>query len=85
MEILIALVVVVVLGALIYFNRSSRDLDVNKDGKIDLQDAAQAVDNTVQGVKDEVKKAAVKAKTAARAAVKKPAVKKTTAKPRTKK
>ena len=85
MELLVAIVVVVAVGALIYFNRSSRGLDVNQDGKVDLKDAAQAVENTVDGVKQEVKKAAVKAKTAARSAAKKPAVKKSTAKPRAKK
>jgi preprotein translocase subunit SecF len=50
MEILIALVAVVVVGALIYFNRSAKGLDVNDDGKIDLADAKAAVENTVAGV-----------------------------------
>ena len=48
MEILI-LAVLVVVGALIYFNRSSKSLDINGDGKVDLADAALAVKNTVQG------------------------------------
>jgi hypothetical protein len=51
MEIIIALVAVVVVGALIYFNRSSKGLDVNNDGKVDLADAKAAVENTVEGVK----------------------------------
>ena len=51
MEILIAIAAVVVVGALIYFNRSSKGLDVNNDGKIDLADVKAAVDNTVSGVK----------------------------------
>jgi hypothetical protein len=51
MEILIAIVVVVVIGALIYFNRSSKGLDVNNDGKIDAADAKAAVQNLVEGVK----------------------------------
>lgn len=49
MEIIIGLVVVV-LGTLIYFNRKSKGLDVNNDGKVDLADAKAAVDNTVAGV-----------------------------------
>jgi hypothetical protein len=50
MEIIIAIVVAVVVGALIYFNRSARGLDINNDGKIDLADVKAAVDNTVTGV-----------------------------------
>lgn len=50
MEILIALVAVVVVGSLIYFNRFSRSLDINNDGKVDLADAKAAVDNAVAGV-----------------------------------
>jgi hypothetical protein len=51
MEILIAIVAVVVIGALIYFNRSSKGLDVNNDGKVDAADAKAAVENVVEGVK----------------------------------
>jgi hypothetical protein len=51
MEILLAIAVVVVIGALIYFNRSSKGLDVNNDGKVDLADVALAAKNTVEGVK----------------------------------
>lgn len=51
MEILIAVVVVVVVGALIYFNRTSKSLDVNNDGKIDAADVKAAVQNVVTGVK----------------------------------
>ena len=50
MEIIIALVAVVAVGALIYFNRSAKNLDINNDGKVDLADAKAAVDNTVAGV-----------------------------------
>jgi len=50
MEILIALVAVVIVGSLIYFNRSAKSLDINNDGKVDLADAKAAVDNTVAGV-----------------------------------
>jgi hypothetical protein len=50
MEILLAIAVAVVIGALIYFNRSSKGLDVNNDGKVDLTDAKAAVDNAVTGI-----------------------------------
>ena len=50
MEILLAIVVVVVIGTLIYFNRSSKGLDVNNDGKIDADDVKAAVQNAVCGV-----------------------------------
>lgn len=50
MEIIIALIAVVVIGALFYFNRSSKGLDVNNDGKVDLADVKAAVENTVAGV-----------------------------------
>jgi Ca2+-binding EF-hand superfamily protein len=50
MEILLAIAVAVVIGALIYFNRSSKGLDVNNDGKVDLEDVKAAVDNAVVGV-----------------------------------
>jgi hypothetical protein len=50
MEILLAIAVAVVIGALIYFNRSSKGLDVNNDGKVDLADVKAAVDNAVEGV-----------------------------------
>ena len=51
MEIIIALIVVVVFGAMLYFNRSGKGLDVNSDGKIDIADAKSALSNTVSGVK----------------------------------
>ena len=50
MEIIIALVAIVAVGALVYFNRSAKSLDINNDGKVDLADAKAAVDNTVTGV-----------------------------------
>ena len=50
MEILIAIAAVVVIGALIYFNRSSKGLDVNADGKVDAADVKAAVQNVVCGV-----------------------------------
>ena len=51
MEMLLAIAVIVVIGALVYFNRSSKTLDVNNDGKVDLADAKTSVQNVVEGVK----------------------------------
>jgi len=50
MEILLAIAVAVVIGALIYFNRNSKGLDVNNDGKVDADDVKAAVQNAVRGV-----------------------------------
>lgn len=77
MELILVLVVVVAVGALIYFNRSARSLDINQDGNVDSADAVQAVQNAAEGMKQTVKKAAVRAKTAGRSAAKKPAAKRT--------
>lgn len=81
-ELIIALVVIV-LAALIYFNRSGTGLDVNNDGKVDIDDAKAAVENTVEGVKKEVAKATNRrgpGQTSAKTpAGKKPAVKAKTA------
>ena len=51
MEILLAIAMVAVIGAFLYFNRSSKSLDVNNDGKVDIADAKTAVQNVVEGVK----------------------------------
>ena len=92
MEFLVIIAVAVVIGALIYFNKGSKGLDVNKDGKVDAADAKAAVQNVVSGVKAkadvnkdgkvtvaDVKIAAAKAKSAAKSTVKKAAVKAKTA------
>lgn len=75
METIVIIVALVIIAGIIYYNRSSKGLDVNKDGKINVQD-----------VKVAVKTAAVKAKADvgnAKLAVKKAAAKaKTTRKPR---
>lgn len=39
MEILIGLIVLVAVGYLLYVNNSKKPLDLNKDGKVDAQDA----------------------------------------------
>ena len=51
MEIVIIAIAVVAIGAIIYFNRSSKSLDINQDGKVDATDAKAAVQNVVEGVK----------------------------------
>ena len=51
MEIVLIVMVAVVLGAFIYYNRSSKGFDVNNDGKVDAADAKAAVQNVVEGVK----------------------------------
>ena len=76
LELFVGLIVAVLVFALIYFNRSSSGLDVNNDGKVDLEDAKKAVENTTEGVKETVAK--VKAATKTKATSKpagKPAVK----------
>jgi hypothetical protein len=49
MEIIIALVAIVVIGAIWYTNRGT-GADVNQDGKVDLADVKAAVENTVEAV-----------------------------------
>ncbi len=85
MELVLVLVVAVIVGALIYFNRSARSLDINQDGRVDADDAVAAVTTAAEGVKSTVKKTAVRAKTAGKSVTKKPAVRKTAVKPRAKK
>ncbi len=51
MEIVLLAIAVVAIGAFIYYNRTSKSLDVNKDGKVDVADAKAAVQNVVEGVK----------------------------------
>ena len=48
---LILIGAVVVIGAVIYYNRKSKSLDVNNDGKVDAADVKAAVQNVVEGVK----------------------------------
>lgn len=94
METLLVIAIVVVVGAIIYFNRSAKSLDINADGQVNAEDAKAAVQNAVEGVKQtadlnkdgkvdaaDVKVATTKAKTAVKkAAVKaKTAARKTTA------
>lgn len=84
MELILGLIAIVVVGSLIYFNRSSKGFDVNNDGKVDVADAKAAVANTVAGVTasaDVNKDGVINIKDAAEVAVKaKKTVKKATSK-----
>lgn len=62
-ELIFGLIFIVLIAAILFFNRSTKSLDINQDGKVDLDDAKKAVENTVAGVEETVKKAAVRAKT----------------------
>lgn len=52
MEIVLFAIAAVVIGAFIYYNRSSKGFDVNNDGKVDSTDVKAAVQNVVCGVKE---------------------------------
>lgn len=52
MEIVLLAIAAVVIGAFIYYNRSSKGLDVNNDGKVDSADVKAAVQNVVCGVQE---------------------------------
>lgn len=52
MEIVLLAIAAVVIGAFVYYNRSSKGLDVNKDGKVDSADVKAAVQNVVCGAKE---------------------------------
>jgi len=82
MEIIIVLIGLVIICAVIYFNRGAKSLDVNKDGKVNTEDVKVAVETTVAEVKQVAKKAKATVKKATTA--KKPAAK-TTTKTKTKK
>ena len=43
--------------AIWYYNRGGQGLDVNNDGKVDLDDAKQAVANTAQGIVEDTRDA----------------------------
>lgn len=87
MEIIIAIIIIIA-GTAIWFSTRGTGLDVNNDGKIDLQDVKAAADKIVEGVKStadvnkdgkvdvaDVKAAATKAKTRAKKTVAKAATK----------
>jgi hypothetical protein len=86
--ILIIIAIVAAIGVAIWYaNRKQPDFDLNNDDQVDLQDAKLAVQNTVSAVKsaadinqdgkvdiEDVKAAVTVAKTKAKAAAKKTAV-----------
>lgn len=88
-ELIFGLIFVVLIAAILFFNRSTKGFDVNQDGKVDVEDAKAAVKNTVEGLKatadvnkdgkvnaGDVKAVATKARAAVKKTVaKKPAVK----------
>jgi hypothetical protein len=83
MEILIALVIIVGIAAILWTNNRAKPLDVNQDGKVDVQDlvaiapvVTEAVVNTTKQVAVRAKKVVAKATSKKTAAAKKPAVKK---------
>jgi hypothetical protein len=75
MEVIIFLVIIVAILSVVLWNSTSK-LDVNKDGKVDVQDAKVVAEKVATGVK----KTATKAKAVVKKATgKKPAVKAKTA------
>lgn len=52
MELLLLAIVVVAVAGIWYYNRNSKGLDVNQDGKVDSADVKAAVSNVVCGVKE---------------------------------
>jgi hypothetical protein len=79
MEVIIFLVIIVAILSVVLWNSTSK-LDVNKDGKVDVQDAKVVAEKVATGVKKTATKTATKAKAAVKKATgKKPAVKAKTA------
>lgn len=78
MELLI-IAVVVVIGAIVYYNVSAgrKGLDLNQDGEIDAADAKAAIETAKMGIAADIVKVKTAVKTTAKkAAAKKPPVKK---------
>lgn len=46
--------VLLVLGAVVYFDRNSKSLDVDADGDVDMDDVRMAVNEAVEEVQEEV-------------------------------
>ena len=51
MEIIIGIIVVAIIALMIYSNQQAKSLDLNNDGKVDLNDAKTAVKNTATTAK----------------------------------
>lgn len=54
MEIILGLILLVLVGVVIYYNKSAKKLDLNNDGKVNVEDVKVAVENTVAGVTETV-------------------------------
>jgi predicted nuclease of predicted toxin-antitoxin system len=52
MELLLLAIVVLAAAGIWYYNRNSKSLDINQDGKVDTADVKAAVSNAVSGVKE---------------------------------
>ena len=76
MEIFAIVVIVGAVALLWYYNRGSKTLDINQDGRTDIADVKLAVKNTARGAAADV----VKVRAAAKKATKKTAGKKPAAK-----
>lgn len=73
MEIILVLVILAI-GLALYYNSRPTSFDINKDGKVDTQDAVAAAVKVEEAVVAEVKTVVAKTKTAAKkVAAKKPA------------
>jgi len=73
MEIILVLVILAI-GLVLYYNSRPASFDINKDGKVDKQDAVAAAVKVEEVVVAEVKEVVTKVKTAAKkVAAKKPA------------
>lgn len=74
MQTVIIVLVLVFVGAVIYYNRRSKSLDINQDGKVTAKDAKVAVEKAAAGAKADatkastaIRRAAARAKGTARA------------------
>lgn len=67
-ELLVVLILVGAGVAVWYFNKDAKTSDLNNDGKVDVKDALQAVENAASGTAAVVKTAAKTAKRSAKKA-----------------
>jgi hypothetical protein len=65
MEIFVIALVVVFIAAAVYYNRKSKNFDINQDGKVSTADIKAAVQNAVCGAEKDVAKAKKTVKAAA--------------------
>lgn len=72
-EVIIGLAVVLGAVAIWYFNKDAKSSDLNNDGKVDVKDAVQAVENAASGTVAVAKSAAKTAKKSATKAASKAA------------